>query len=69
MSFIYHLETTGITDVWSNSMTAKQMKATSFMDKMNDNARNIVDSKNQWTCDRWIMGKDGFPVLEWSEEL
>lgn len=69
LSFVYHLETTGITDVWSNSMTAKQMKATSFMDKLNDNARNIVDSKNQWTCDRWIMGKDGFPVLEWSEEL
>lgn len=69
LSFIYHLETSGIADVWSNSMTAKQMKAISFMDKLNDNTRNIVNPSKQWTCDRWIMGKDGFPVLEWSEEL
>lgn len=64
LSFVYFLETSGFSDVWGISMTSKQMKEASFLKTLNSNAKNLGSD-----YDRWITGKDGFPVLEWSEEL
>ena len=65
LSFVYYLETSVTTDSEDGiSMTAKQMKGTSFLKTLNSNAKNLGSD-----YDRWITGKDGFPVLEWSEEL
>lgn len=65
LSFVYYLEASVTTDSEDGiSMTAKQMKGTSFLKTLNSNAKNLGSD-----YDRWITGKDGFPVLEWSEEL
>lgn len=46
-----------------NSMTSNQMKAQSFLDELNKNAKALGSNYSQWK-----FGKDGYPVLEWVNE-
>ena len=45
------------------SMTSNQMKAQSFLDELNKNAKALGSSYGQWK-----FGKDGYPILEWINE-
>lgn len=49
------------TDV--QSMTSKQMKAQTFLNDLNKNAKALGSSYSQWK-----FGIDGFPIFEWVKE-
>ena len=61
-SNLFYLETSGIS-TWGTSKTSKQMKDGAFLATLNSYASSLGAG-----YDKWVFGKDGYPVLEWSEE-
>ncbi len=45
------------------SMTSNQMKAQTFLNELNENAKALGSSYSQWK-----FGKNGYPILSWIEE-